>query len=524
MAAARALADPTDQLALVAALRSPLFGCGDDELYTFKRDGGSWNYLAPLPDSVEPEHPVADALTYLGGLHQQVPWLTPSELLQQLVADRRLLELAYASGRPRDLWRRLRFVIDQARAWSESEGGALRHYLDWARLQASESARVAETVLPETDDDSVRILTIHGSKGLEFPITIVSGMTSRGSGRTNRVEVVWPTKGPVAIKVGPSLKTPEFEAYQPVDEQMDFHERLRLLYVACTRAQDHLVVSLHRTQRRSEPKEERKCSNAELVVRAIEGAPHQRPLEGSPTPLSAPATPAGEPLIDVETWQAKLDEVLSSSARRRSVGASDLELDAELDADTAAGAQKGARDLELPAWQKGRYGTAIGRAVHAVLQTVDLSTGAGVDEAAAAQAAAEGVLGREADIAQLARSALTAPAVREAVTCRRWRETYVATQVGDRTLEGYIDLLYRTDAGLVVVDYKTASSSADLDRRVAGYRSQGGAYAVAVEQATGEAVARVVFVFLTSEGAFERELRDLDDAKAAVRKAVDSLE
>jgi ATP-dependent helicase/nuclease subunit A len=44
------------------------------------------------------------------------------------------------------------------------------------------------------------------------------------------------------------------------------------------------------------------------------------------------------------------------------------------------GLAKQPRDLELPAWAKGRYGTALGRAVHAVLQTVDLTTGAGVDE------------------------------------------------------------------------------------------------------------------------------------------------
>ena len=524
MAAARALADPTDQLALVAALRSPLFGCGDDDLFVFKKHGGAWDYTVAAPASLDETHPVVVAMAYLRSVHQQVPWLAPSELLLQLVADRRLLELGYASGRPRDLWRRLRFVIDQARAWSESEGGSLRHYLDWARLQASESARVAETVLPETDDESVRILTIHGSKGLEFPITIVSGMTSRSGGRTNRVEVAWPPTGPVAIKVGPAIKTPEFEAYQPIDEQMGYHERLRLLYVGCTRAQDHLVVSLHRTERKAAPGADRLYTNAELIAGASQDAPHQRTLAGAPTPLVLPPAAASDgPLIDIESWQAELARVLASSGRRRSVGASDLELDEALDADIAAGAQKGGRDLELPAWQKGRYGSAIGRAVHAVLQTVDLATGQGLAGAAAAQAAAEGVLGREADIERLARAALDAPVVQEAVTRQRWRETYVATPVGDRTLEGYIDLLFRAEDGLVVVDYKTASVSADIDRRVEGYRAQGGAYAVAVEQATGETVSRVVFVFLTPDGVVQRDLPELDDAKAAVVKAVDAL-
>jgi ATP-dependent exoDNAse (exonuclease V) beta subunit len=158
--------------------------------------------------------------------------------------------------------------------------------------------------------------------------------------------------------------------------------------------------------------------------------------------------------------------------------------------------------------------------VHAVLQTIDLATGDGLVEAAAAQAAAEGVIGRDETIVALARAALRAPSVRESLRWRRWRETFVATTVGDRTLEGYVDLLYRTDAGLVVVDYKTASSSADLDAHLEHYRLQGGAYAVALEAATGEPVTGVVFVFLTPDGVVERALDDLDGCRAAVRAAL----
>ncbi len=130
--------------------------------------------------------------------------------------------------------------------------------------------------------------------------------------------------------------------------------------------------------------------------------------------------------------------------------------------------------------------------------------------------------GREDDIRRLSAAALGTAVVKEALRCPRWRETYVATPIGDRTLEGYIDLLYRAADGLVVVDYKTASSSADLDARMDKYRPQGGAYALAVEQATGERVTRVVFVFLTAAGAAERDLDDLDGAKAAVLAVVSS--
>jgi hypothetical protein len=59
---------------------------------------------------------------------------------------------------------------------------------------------------------------------------------------------------------------------------------------------------------------------------------------------------------------------------------------------TPAGAAKGHRDVELPPWSKGRYGSAIGRAVHGVLQVIDLATGEGLDKAVLAQSLAEGVV------------------------------------------------------------------------------------------------------------------------------------
>ena len=183
-AAARAVADPSDAFALVTALRSPLFGCGDDDLWTWKRGGGSFSLLAPLDDDAA-EHPVGASIRYLQRLHYDARWTTPSEVLGRIATDRRMFEVAVFSPRARDAWRRLRFVIDQARAWSESEHGGLRAYLAWAAAQSSEGSRVAESVLPETDVDSVRIMTIHAAKGLEFPMVVLSGLSSapnRGAG------------------------------------------------------------------------------------------------------------------------------------------------------------------------------------------------------------------------------------------------------------------------------------------------------------------------------------------------------
>ncbi|MGH9018510.1 MAG: UvrD-helicase domain-containing protein, partial [Acidimicrobiales bacterium] len=302
----RAVGDPTDHLSIVSSLRTPLLACGDDDLFRFKvQRRGHWNYLADQPDTVPDDDPVGRGLGYLRRLYDERHWLAPSEMLGRIVHDRRALELGFAEGRPRDVWRRLRFIVDQARAWSEATGGNLRQYLRWVGLQTAEGTRVAEAILPETDDDAVRIMTIHSAKGLEFPVTIVSGMSTVPGGRQAPAQVVFPPQGTVGYRFGQNVTTHEYAEWAPIDEQMAFDERTRLLYVACTRARDHLVVSLHRKTRRKAPDPKRR-TNAELLLdgmgEMVDALPDAAAdVEAAPAPVAAPPVPP-PPLAE---WEAE---------------------------------------------------------------------------------------------------------------------------------------------------------------------------------------------------------------------------
>ena len=103
-----------------------------------------------------------------------------------------------------------------------------------------------------------------------------------------------------------------------------------------------------------------------------------------------------------------------------------------------------------------------------------------------------------------------------------YKELYVAAPLGDRVVEGYVDLLIETPDGLVVVDYKTdsAKSEADIDAKLAAYELQGAAYAVALETATGSTVVDCRFVFCQPTRAIERSIEDLPGAMARVRRTV----
>ena len=359
--------------------------------------------------------------------------------------------------------------------------------------------------------------TVHAAKGLEFPITIVSGTTTNPR-RTGGASVVWP-----GDQWGIAEQDDEiFDEYQPVDEQMSDAERRRLLYVACTRAVDHLVVSVHRRGRNVTDRS--KMTSAELL--ADGGAldvPHRTLSAQQLAVWMPPARPAVElPWADADEYRATLDGALRSAARTHSVSATALAgaiwLDVAGDADP--GVQKEPVDLDLPPWQRGRYGTAVGRAVHAVLQFADLRTGGDVDEQAAAQCAAEGILGMDGTVAALARSAIACPAIQRALTLPHHRELFVAAPFGDSVLEGYIDLFVETPDGGLIIDYKTDRwpAAEERERRIGTYRRQLAAYALALEQVTGAPVRGGMLIRCREDGpAEEIVLDDWDEVVAQVR-------
>jgi ATP-dependent helicase/nuclease subunit A len=506
MMAARAIADASDRMSLVAALRSPLFGCGDDDLWTYRRDGGSLAVTAPIPDDLT-SHPVGTALAYLRKLARDAEWLSPAGVLERLTVDRRVLEVAEHRPRTRDVWRQLRFVIDQARAWSDQQHGGLRDYLGWAARQADDSSRVAESVLPETDARVVRVMTVHAAKGLEFPMVVLSGMSSQPM--TSRgVRLLWTADG-YSVRLTRRMQTNDFAAAQPLDEQMDGLERRRLLYVAATRAEDHLVVSLHR-------REGSTVQTPAAILAAAGGADGALHLDPTADPLAGLVVPPIDPPLAHGPWletvthaQAAAREIAARSASGLEGTDPEVVLAPEAELVEAAGRQKGARGLDSPVWAKGRYGSAVGRAVHAVLQAVDLAEPAHVEELIAAQASAEGV----GDLVEIVRgyvhSALGSSAVREASSLEHWKESFAGTTDSEGVLEGFIDLIYRRpDGSLVVVDYKTdAVPDAAIPSRVAYYAPQIRAYGQMVEAATGvQPDLRLVFLDASGDAARECEV------------------
>ncbi len=512
----RAIDDPTDEVALIASLRSPAFGCADDELLRYHQAGGRWDYRRDPPGGLAEGDPVVSALASLRTFHQRRWWETTSGVVESVIRERRLFELAFAQRRPRERWQRLRFVLDQARAFAEAGGHTLRQFIDWAERQAVEGTRVVETVVPEPDDDAVRIMTIHAAKGLEFPIVILAGLNIRASSEHRNPCILWGANGQPEARLGSGMETLGYEALSQRETEMDKHEKVRLLYVAATRARDHLIVSLHHERGRA-------CHAQTLHNISMEARKLWRPVNLSwQMALSADGghrAPFDDSPARREAWLDERATRIDALSGVRAVAATQLAQTAALLAGDP-NLQKDTPVEETPPWRRGRAGTAIGRAVHAVLQSIDLASGDGLEGAARAQAAAEGIPARADEVARLVASALHSNAVQQAVAGGRyWRELYVGAPIDGTVVEGFVDLLYETSDGLVIIDYKTDAvpAAGDIEAALARYRLQGAAYAVALEQSLGRPVARCLFVFTHPSGPIERAIDDLPAAITAVR-------
>ncbi len=530
-----AIEDPNDEVAVLGALRHPAFGCSDADLVDWRARGGRWWF--PRTDTDPDDHPVARALHRLGLLREARWGHSVGGFVEHVIDETRLMELALVHRRHRDRWRRIRFVADQAHAFHEA-GGHLRGFVRWLRDQADEEVRRDEHVVPDADDRAVRVTTVHAAKGLEYPIVIVLGLdTATRKPLFDPVVIFEPDGSAVEVNLGREAKTLGFADLNDEERRLHFEEEQRLLYVATTRARDHLVISRHHGQ------QNRECHARTLAEHEDLLAPHWSELDLAGIPITVEpesvaldfAAPR-DTRAELEAFTAERDRLVRGATRPRGVAATTIaslladpagEVDPpeEVDGDLDAGDDVTDEPVTHQPWRKGRAGTAIGRAVHAVLQNVDLASQDGLDELAAAQCAAEGLPDADAaTVAAMARRACESDIVIQALASGRyWRELHVGAPVAladgtEITIEGFVDLLVETDEGLVVADYKTDSTTGRTpEETVARYRPQAATYALALETALGREVTRCVFVLTGVAASDGREVEvSGDDLRAAI--------
>jgi ATP-dependent helicase/nuclease subunit A len=520
----RAIDDPADAVATVAALRSSAFGLSDEDLLLHRASGGVLNYLRIRKDATGA---VAGALHVLRGLAEKRHTHILPDIVRAVLDETRLVEVAMLQPQGEQSAANLLKLVDQARAFSAAGGGALRAFVRWLREHTSRAPDETEATISEETDDVVRVLTVHASKGLEFPVVVFANM---GTNRADRTRVI-PDRArrTVHLRLGKNedgFVTPDWEAALQAEQRHDIAEQQRLLYVAATRAEDRLVVPVFVAS--ANPPQDPKSYNDQLRLAGVEREPGL--VDGGAI---------AAPVAELPVWRRAMDcaepgDVATVAAARdawlRKRDADIVAASRPLDVRTAS-ALKGALDEERATAGEGVWrgrATEFGTAVHALLERIDLSRPEGAAGLATTVAAEYGLRAREREIAEVARRAIASPVIARALASPRLlREVEFAAplpaEAGGGLAEGRIDLLFAEDGELVVADFKTDRvTAAGVDARAAEYRPQALIYAWAAAHATGMPVREVIFLFarpgiehvMTVGEAFRAEAESLLSAPA----------
>jgi ATP-dependent helicase/nuclease subunit A len=249
LALLRFLDNPYHEMALFATLRSPFFLLSDDTLLRLRLAGGEagiWGGLsvAAAVDGLEPQQLAAaiQAEKLLSGWLARRGYLSPAQLLREAFAATGfdLLQLSQFMGDRR--YANLLKLQDMALAFAESGGSSLAEFLLYIEQRAADEG---EAEIDSEAGDTVRIMTIHKSKGLEFPVVIVPDLQRRFNLK-KQLTVFLPDKG-MGLKVpdarGKLWESARFRQISRRDHALEKAELKRLLYVAMTRAERQVVLS-----------------------------------------------------------------------------------------------------------------------------------------------------------------------------------------------------------------------------------------------------------------------------------------
>jgi ATP-dependent helicase/nuclease subunit A len=249
----RLLHNRYDDEALVTVLASPLVGVSNDCLVLLRRAAPKRPLFLPfergLPtDLSEDDERLCRAfLQRFERLSRLAPAVSLERLTDAIVAehDYDLAVLAQWDGRRR--YANMRKLARLARSYEELRGPDIEGFVRFVRDQEQVGAKELEAVAEEEGADAVRLLTIHGAKGLEFKVVVVAD-AGRDRAAASPDEILCLPDGRFGFRVadpatGQRRGAFEYEAVREAERAEEEAERLRLYYVAMTRAIDRLIVS-----------------------------------------------------------------------------------------------------------------------------------------------------------------------------------------------------------------------------------------------------------------------------------------
>ncbi|HZL13145.1 MAG TPA: 3'-5' exonuclease, partial [Verrucomicrobiae bacterium] len=254
------LDNPLQDVQCIAVLRSPLVGCSLDELAEIRLSAGGHFWFA-LNQAQSPKSKVQSETrektgTFLERFSRWRKLARQSSLSQCLEAI--LAKTHYddwLKSRPHGVQRHANVgrFLNHAEKFDQFQRQGLFRFLKF--IEAQREAEAEPEVSPVADENAVRLMSIHQSKGLEFPIVAVADMAKSFNTQDLRGEIIFDEEFGLCPKVKPPHAGGRYPSLPHWLAQSHQHrelagEELRLLYVAMTRARDNLILTSSVTEKK----------------------------------------------------------------------------------------------------------------------------------------------------------------------------------------------------------------------------------------------------------------------------------
>lgn len=509
----RAIESPSDTTALVATLRSSLFGFSDEELALFACEGGQLDYTVTPPafSAQALTDRFAAAFALLRDLHVRGTQVNASVLLTELYAQTHLLPLFALRAQGNLRVANLLKLIDTARFLAEQGRSTLTALNRFLELQEAATLEGDAAVLEE-HESAVRLLTIHQAKGLEFPVVILAdaAYTKR---RASRPGIIERSGGQLQLRVGAhnsACSTLGWEKAETHEQERDAAEERRLWYVAATRVRDHLVIPVPYAvggkankmehwavpdelwSRLSSPQAEGGAGGegADVFVYQLpENTCAQSVSLATPLTLLAHVEPQESSFRDYRAWENARLTTLDAGGRGEAI----TTVTALSTADKPPGFLVGAQTMAQR--QERLASLRFGRAVHAALRSAQVSS---LTLSPTFHLSAIWTPEEREEITRLVRETLASPILLRARKAEeRFAEAPFSLHLSGRLVEGIVDFAFIENGAWVIVDFKTDRvSAAEAETRVPLYQSQLCLYALALERLTRRPVTEVTLYFV----------------------------
>ena len=546
--------NPHADVPLISVLRSPAFAFSPDELAAVRARSREGDYYCALRAAADGgDGKSAEFLRLLDSLRDAAPELGVCSLLRRIYDETDLLALCSAMNSPGERRGNLARLFELAQDFENGGGSGILRFTQKLRRMAGRG----EEPPAGGEDECVRIMSIHKSKGLEFPFVFLCDL-SHGFNRSDlNAAVLLHTDlglGPKFTDTARGLEYPTLArraiARKLTDEMLS--EEMRVLYVGMTRARERLFMTctlsrglkaaLELPEGGPGPVAPELLRTGACFARWLTAAARVgdgggialrlvTPGEGEESETAGPAGPDPVPEPDGELygrlcerldWRYPFRQAASLPSKLTATGLSKGRAD---DAERLDGVAliPGAEEEAGPDFRRAELGAAPktgaaerGTATHALLQRMDLSLaadGAGVraelerlrqsgiltpEQAAAADVRAVTRFGKS----ELCRRLLLAEELR-----REFRFTLLAeasdyidgAPEGERLLlQGVVDCFIVENGGITVIDYKTDRVTAgEAPGRAGTYAAQLETYARALERIRGLPVREKLVYFLT---------------------------